>query len=537
MSGQSKRISVAQKVSLALVPAFLLLIGLILSGVEFLNTIGPTLDSSEVAHTEFVTFSSLKTVSSAASVTVGTYALSGKTELEKRYDALTLELDTKLDEARTKITDGHAKVTLDEFIEEVRNLRGIELLIVTETKAGNRERAAELLETYYIPSQTKTLKILDDFSEKKGHIVGELTAQLFSDSKKAVRVATLVLIPLIILIAVILYVILAVFVLRPIRSLAEATEKIKNNDFTARAKVFYNDEIGSLASAFNAMTSTVLISEKALREQLVERTEQVKKIDSLLAQQKEAVTQLKAHDDELAKANEQLRKLDSLKSEFVTVAAHQLRTPLTSIKWAYEELLTEADGALSDQQKKITQDGFQSSVNAIRIINDLLDLARIEEGRSQYVIKHQSILPIALSVSQQFSKNASYKDIELKSKISPEELPDVGIDSEKIQMVLENVLDNAVKYTHSGGKIIFSVSKGASGIVITVADTGIGIPEAQRINLFTKFFRGSNAMLVHTDGSGLGLYVAKRIVEDHGGTLTLQTEEKKGTTVTITLPA
>ncbi len=529
--------SVANKLFFGVIPALIFLAFFISYSILFLNALGPALDSSSAALRESSAFSYVKTIASATSAIVGTYALSGKSELENRYEDLSRRRAESLIAAEAVVRDADAKVVLRQFSDTVNDLKKVELQIVATTKAGNKEEAATLLEEKYVTAQTDALTLLDSFIEHEREKVDGLNAGLLAQSRRIVNLGVFLLVPLMVVVVLFLYAILLRFVLRPIKNLVETTERIKNNEITARAKVFYPDDIGALASGFNAMADSVLLSEKALRDQLTERNNQVETINRLLKEQEDHVRLLKTHETELGKANEQLRKLDEFKSEFLTVAAHRLRTPLTSIRWTYEEILNQSPGTLSDGQRTILQDGYQSSVLAVKLINQLLELARLDEGRSSYTMERQSIVPIAISAVEQFKKAATYKKIIFTAHLPRQPLPDLILDHEKITIVLENILDNAIKYTPPKGSIDFSLSFEEDKAVIRVKDTGIGVPRDQKKSLFTKFFRANNALLVHTEGTGLGLYVTKRIIEGHGGTIRIESVEKQGTEITIELPS
>jgi signal transduction histidine kinase len=247
--------------------------------------------------------------------------------------------------------------------------------------------------------------------------------------------------------------------------------------------------------------------------------------------------QLVKRELELAHANQRLSELDVAKSDFVSVAAHQLRTPLTGIKWSYTALLDPETGSLNPDQKEIAEKGLASISNTLDLINDLLNVAHVEEGKMKFEIKRQSIFPIVKKAVEGFKLIADEKKIVLFVKIPNESgFPDVDIDAEKMELALTNLLDNAVKYTPSGGRIDFNISQEQGLIRIAVQDSGIGIPKNQKNRLFSKFFRADNATAVQTSGTGLGLYMVKKIIDRHGGKIVVDSTEGKGTSFIITIP-
>lgn len=240
-------------------------------------------------------------------------------------------------------------------------------------------------------------------------------------------------------------------------------------------------------------------------------------------------------DLDLSEANQRLEELDAVKSDFVSIAAHQLRTPLTGIKWSYLSLLEKETGPLNSDQRKIIEDGLDAINHTITLINDLLNVAHIEEGRFGFSFQSASILPVVRKAFGRFQSAAGMKGVWLSIELPKNEPPPISLDEEKIDLVLDNLLENAIKYTLPGGKVKLKLDYDGKKIKIIVSDTGIGIPRNQLNRVFTKFFRGENALLYQTSGTGLGLYMAKNIIDRHCAAISVESEENKGTTFTVTL--
>ncbi len=243
-------------------------------------------------------------------------------------------------------------------------------------------------------------------------------------------------------------------------------------------------------------------------------------------------------DIELSEANTRLQELDRVKSEFVSVAAHQLRTPLTGIRWSYHALLEEDSGKVNSEQRNIIEKGLQAAMSMIDLINNLLNVARIEEGRFGYNFERKSVMPTLEKAAKTFQDAIKEKGLRFVFSAPKSPLPLLDIDEEKMIIVFNNLLDNAVKYTPPGGEINVNVSAlPKSGmVVVEIKDTGIGIPANQLHRIFSKFFRADNAMFYQTMGNGLGLYVVKNIVERHAGSIRAASTEGRGTTFTVRLP-
>ena len=228
--------------------------------------------------------------------------------------------------------------------------------------------------------------------------------------------------------------------------------------------------------------------------------------------------------------------VDRMKSEFVTLAAHQLRTPTSAVKWALQMLLEGDLGKLNERQKKTINKAYQANNKAIKLVNDLLNIAEIEEGKYLSDMVLSDIEEIVYSIVDSYKSEIERKGLKVRIEKSVEELPKVMLDREKMKVAIKNIFDNAVRYTPSGGKVLVALRSGQKEIEIRIQDTGLGIPRYQQDKVFTKFFRGANITKVETEGTGLGLYIAKNIIEAHGGDIWFESEENKGTTFHITIP-
>lgn len=232
------------------------------------------------------------------------------------------------------------------------------------------------------------------------------------------------------------------------------------------------------------------------------------------------------------------KMIEAMKSEFVSIAAHQLRTPLSGIKWTLKMLIDGDLGKISKDQKEILEKTYVSNERMISLVNDLLNVTRIEEGRYIHKPEMVNILDIVEPLVESYKAEAERKGIKLNLETTKKRNLNVAADIEKITLVAQNLLENALKYTPKGGKIIFFVKHKvkANKIEVSVKDSGVGVPKDQQARLFTKFFRAANVMRMETEGSGLGLFICKNIIESHGGEIWFDSEENKGSTFYFTLP-
>ena len=235
--------------------------------------------------------------------------------------------------------------------------------------------------------------------------------------------------------------------------------------------------------------------------------------------------EVKRATQELEIANEQLKDLDKAKSEFLSIASHQLYTPLTAIR-GYLSMLQEGDfGQVTDQQAPIVEILDKSADRLITLIKNLLDISRIESGRLELNLESVDLATMAKELVQDLMPNAMKKNLDLVFQPPAEKLPHVVADQERLRQVMLNFIDNAIKYTEQGN-IAVSVEQQGDELHFAVTDTGKGLSEEEINRLFTKFTRVGGASRFHTEGTGLGLYVARQIVKEHRGDVSVSSPGK-----------
>ena len=249
---------------------------------------------------------------------------------------------------------------------------------------------------------------------------------------------------------------------------------------------------------------------------------------------------LQAKEVELSLANQRLEKLEEAKSKFVAVTTHQLRTPLAAIKWTLHMLTAGQLGAVTPEQKTFIDKAFESTERIVSIVNNLLTVDKIEAESSDYTFIPVHLEEVVESVIFELKAPAQSKYLNLIFKPLAQPLPEVTADPIKLRMVLENLIDNAIKYTPQHGTVTVTLDDSRlnatpASVVVKVQDTGLGIKPADEGKIFQKFFRAESAVAMEPDGTGLGLYLAKDIIEHHGGTIWFDSGSG-GTTFTFTLP-
>ncbi len=236
--------------------------------------------------------------------------------------------------------------------------------------------------------------------------------------------------------------------------------------------------------------------------------------------------------------------IERMKNEFISIAAHQLRTPLSAIKWSLEFLEDELKKKLGEDYSGEIEDYLEKNISSnermISLVNDLLNVSRIEEGRFIYQTKKISLPKLLREVIEQSSSKVKNKNIKLKITKLPNDLPEVKVDEEKVKLAIQNLVDNAIKYSFPKGRVLFRFrkikEKRKTYVQLEVEDNGMGISLEDQEKIFLKFSRGNNAMKSQTEGSGLGLFIAKNIAEAHQGDLWFESSLNKGSIFYLRLP-
>ena len=233
---------------------------------------------------------------------------------------------------------------------------------------------------------------------------------------------------------------------------------------------------------------------------------------------------------------EKERKIDRAKSEFVSIASHQLHTPTTSINWYSEMLLGEEVGTLNQKQKEYLKEIHHGNKRMIELVSALLTVSRIEMGKFAIEQKPTSVEKVADDTIEELQTQIAKKALRVEKKYESG-ISRIESDPTLLRIVFQNLFSNAIGYTPEKGVIHIGIKKTDSGVEVEVRDNGCGVPQSAQPKLFTKFFRADNARVIKTDGTGLGLYITKSIVEALGGTISFQSKEDEGTTFLVTMPS
>ncbi len=315
------------------------------------------------------------------------------------------------------------------------------------------------------------------------------------------------------------YLIVRYIIVKPLGHLRDVSDRISQGDISLRAELHTGDEFERLATAFNRML-----------RQLAANAEELKDVNN----------NLNVKVDELAQANMRLYEMNRLKSDFLATMSHELRTPLNAII-GFSDVL-ESIASLDEKQKRYVRNIQTSGKVLLEMINDILDLAKIESGRMEVRLSDFRVEQVVTAQCDMARPLTERKNIDLETEIEPN-LPEMFQDQSKVQQILNNLLSNAIKFTPEGGRIVVSARRGTGAyLIMTVTDTGVGIAEEDQVAIFEKFrqgksvLKGGDAMTREYSGTGLGLSIVKELCKLLGGEISLESELGKGSTFTVRLP-
>lgn len=250
--------------------------------------------------------------------------------------------------------------------------------------------------------------------------------------------------------------------------------------------------------------------------------------ETLSARIEEATAELRA-------SNKKLKLMDSTKDEFISLTSHQLRTPLTTVKGYISMLLDGDAGELTKQQRRLLEESFHSSQRMVHLISDFLNISRIQTGRFEMELSETDLAGVLNEEIEQLQLSAKSRQIALAYE-KPSQFPMVHIDEAKIRQVMMNFIDNAIYYSPPNTTVKVVLLYAGQHIEFRVVDQGIGVPASEQHKLFSKFARASNAKKQRPDGTGIGLFMAKKIIVALGGSIIFQSKENKGSTFGFRLP-
>jgi signal transduction histidine kinase len=280
---------------------------------------------------------------------------------------------------------------------------------------------------------------------------------------------------------------------------------------------------GNLYSSQDLKVIEIVANELVIAIQNALRFEEIRNFNLTLQAKVDEATK------KLRRANEKLRQLDETKDDFISMASHQLRTPLTSVK-GYIDMVMEGDGGkITQKQREMLGQAFFSSQRMVYLIADLLNVSRLKTGKFIIEPAPVNLAKIVKEELEQLEESAASHNLTLAYD-KPKSFPELMLDETKIRQVIMNFVDNAIYYTPNGGHITVHLVDNKSTVELRVEDDGIGVPKSEQPHLFTKFYRAGNARKQRPDGTGLGLFMAKKVVVAQEGSIIFESHEGKGST-------
>jgi signal transduction histidine kinase len=293
--------------------------------------------------------------------------------------------------------------------------------------------------------------------------------------------------------------------------------------------LFGEKRSGDIYTSQDLKLLTIIANELAVAIQNALRFEEIQQFNITLQEKINEATKQLRH------ANIRLKELDRTKDEFISMASHQLRTPLTTIK-GYLSMILDGDiGPVTKNEKQMIQQAFDSAERMVFLIADLLNVSRLQSGKFVIDNKPTDLAKMVEDQTNQLQETAKNHHLTLSYK-KPDKFPMLNLDDTKVQQVVMNFMDNAIFYTPAGGSIDVALEATPDSINYTVTDTGLGVPAAEQHHLFAKFYRAGNARKMRPDGTGLGLFMAKKVIAAQGGAIIFKSTEGKGSTFGFSFP-
>lgn len=394
--------------------------------------------------------------------------------------------------------------------------------------------------------------ISEPITNSNGEIIGALTTGFpylkFSEMKINITLSIILIALICFLVAVITNLVLSQKGSRPLIHLSSLAKEIslaekvtdthiKNLQTVKAAEI---TEIRGLQRSFVKMSSTLFEKNIENEAVLAELSSERNKLHELSSQLHKANIELeqrvKDRTEELLKAVMELTELNKIKTKFLANMSHEIRTPLNSIIGFSDVLYDESFGPLNVKQKEYIKIILQSAEHLLELINDILDMSIIDQGKMILHLQWENPNQLIYSVMNVLQAQAERKKITTTLNLS-ETIPTVLLDPVRIKQVLYNIVNNAIKFTPPGGSIAITSEYNNNSIIMTVKDTGIGVAEDVQEKIFDEFFQAENIHKKLFDGVGLGLPLSKKLIEMHKGKIQLTSQVDAGTTVTLTIPA
>ena len=340
---------------------------------------------------------------------------------------------------------------------------------------------------------------------------------------------------------------------KPVKKLTEITETISRGNLGVTVDITTKDEVGQLAVSFEKMrqslktTNDELLAaqrdlEKKVEERTAELNEKMKKLQesesatlNILEDLQQTIDKLKETQRTIELQNIQLKKLDRIKSDFLNITSHELRTPMSAIKGYVQMVIKEKLGQITDEQRQALNVVLRNTDRLDNLIRDILDVSRLESGTMKFVPEKTHPGGLTVEAVETMQPSAELKNIKINTEIE-QDLPEIIVDPERIKQVIINIVNNAIKFSPNGTIINVRTKKENDYVLFEVQDYGRGIPKDKQEKIFEIFYQVDSGMDRKFGGAGLGLAISRGIILSHGGNIWVESEPGKGSTFRFTLP-
>ena len=423
--------------------------------------------------------------------------------------------------------------------ENVKNDEKLNLTTLSDIPLTTALKSTNTMDQGYVLTEEKNKRIvmwfpLKSVSWKMIYAVNENELLLVADQTNIQYIFIFIFFSILILVFVIF--LMKFKVITPIKKLTEGVNEITEGNFNKKIEILSNDEIGILADSFNQMRQhlkqsreDLLESQKNLEKKVDERTlelnEKIIKLGesetatlNIMEDLQQTIDKLKETQTTIELQNIQLKKLDKIKSDFLNITSHELRTPMSAIKGYIQMIMKQSLGGITEEQKQALNVIMRNTNRLDNLIQDILDISRLESGTMKFISEPTNLQQMVNEVIETTHLLAETKMIQLYAEVE-QNLPDVVIDKERIKQVIMNLVNNAIKFSPNGSAVILRVKKDANNILCEVQDHGRGVPKEYQNKIFDTFYQVDSGMDRKFGGAGLGLSIARGIVLSHGGNI------------------
>jgi len=422
-------------------------------------------------------------------------------------------------------------------------------------KKGLKEKpvTAQILSDYQNYAGTLVVGAYVYLPELGVCLIAEMSQEEASTPLIALRDNILAISFVIFCITLVLCYLIAQTISKPIKKLTEITENISGGDLGVVVDITTKDEVGQLATSFEKMRQSLKTTneelletqkdlEKKVKERTLELNKKIKKLGesetanlNIMEDLQHTIDKLKETQTTIELQNIQLKKLDRIKSDFLNITSHELRTPMSAIKGYIQMILKQTLGEITDEQKQALNVIVRNTNRLDNLIQDILDISRLESGSMKFLPEKTNAEKMVAEAVETMQPTAELKNIKINTEVE-RNLPEMTVDPERIKQVIINIINNAIKFSQNDTIINVRAKKDKDQVLFEIQDYGRGIPKEKQKKIFEIFYQVDSGMDRKFGGAGLGLAISRGIILSHGGKIWVESELDKGSIFKFTLP-